>query len=295
MQITLENEHYSVNINTLGAELTSFIRKSDNHQFIWQGHPDYWSGHSPVLFPVIGVLNHDEILIKGQKYRIDKHGFARKAEFTIIEPSATSVLFRLTQTPDSLIQYPYDFILDLNYRLDNNKLSIYYTVTNPNSEILPFQLGTHPAFRLAIDDSIQPPLNQYVNDWQIEFEYPETLSTCPVINDLIDIYHPLPLTENSPLLPLQADYFENNSLVFKQIRSRSLRLTSKHSTNPITVDFCNLPNLVLWQDNDCPFLCIEPWYGHGDVVGFEGDILSKIDMVHLPAGQQFQAMLGIMV
>ena len=42
--------------------------------------------------------------------------------------------------------------------------------------------------------------------------------------------------------------------------------------------------LGLWQKPGAAFLCIEPWQGHSDPVGFAGGLRDKPGIVQLAAG-----------
>ena len=52
----------------------------------------------------------------------------------------------------------------------------------------------------------------------------------------------------------------------------------------LRIDLENFPHLALWSRPPAPFLCIEAWTGHGDPVGFAGDISDKPSMLLLPPG-----------
>lgn len=41
-------------ISSLGAELVSFRRTDTDTEYMWNGDAVYWTGRSPVLFPMIG-------------------------------------------------------------------------------------------------------------------------------------------------------------------------------------------------------------------------------------------------
>ena len=40
---------------------------------------------------------------------------------------------------------------------------------------------------------------------------------------------------------------------------------------------------------DAPFVCLEPWIGRCDNVGFDGELKDKYGEQHLKAGETFQA------
>ena len=54
--IVLENEGFRVEINSFGAELTSFRSKTTGTEYVWGGDPAAWKRHAPVLFPIVGRL-----------------------------------------------------------------------------------------------------------------------------------------------------------------------------------------------------------------------------------------------
>jgi galactose mutarotase-like enzyme len=43
--------------------------------------------------------------------------------------------------------------------------------------------------------------------------------------------------------------------------------------------------LGIWQKPGAHYLCIEPWQGIADPVGFEGDLRDKPGVVSLPPGE----------
>lgn len=48
------------------------------------GRPAYWTGRSPILFPIIGGLPEDRYTWKGQTYEMRSHGFAKRSEFSVV-------------------------------------------------------------------------------------------------------------------------------------------------------------------------------------------------------------------
>ena len=50
------------------------------------------------------------------------------------------------------------------------------------------------------------------------------------------------------------------------------------------------PYFGLWTQNDeAPFVCLEPWYGRLDDEGFTGDLSEKTGIQTLNAGETFEA------
>ena len=81
MITTLSNDHLKVAINSFGAEIISINK--DGKELIWEGDEKFWTGHSPVLFPICGGLKDDKFYYGGKEYSLPKHGFAKRREFKI--------------------------------------------------------------------------------------------------------------------------------------------------------------------------------------------------------------------
>ena len=71
-------------VRTKGGELVS-LRDGDGLEYIWEGDPAFWSGQNPILFPIVGSLKEGRVEINGQTCEMDRHGFARRMEFTPTE------------------------------------------------------------------------------------------------------------------------------------------------------------------------------------------------------------------
>ena len=84
MQYKIYNDDFDVIIDSKGCEIISVVRKQDSKQYIWNGNPDAWKRHTPVLFPLVGRYKNDTSVYKGKEYHMTQHGFARDSEFTLV-------------------------------------------------------------------------------------------------------------------------------------------------------------------------------------------------------------------
>jgi len=82
---TLENDFLKVEISTKGAQLTSIINKETQTEHLWQADPQVWGYHAPNLFPIVGQLINDELLVDGKAYKMLCHGFAWHSEFVLLK------------------------------------------------------------------------------------------------------------------------------------------------------------------------------------------------------------------
>ncbi len=70
MTYTIENEKFSVTIDSKGAELCSMRSKQTGTEYVWQAEPSIWARHAPVLFPIIGRLKDKTYSVGGKNYQI---------------------------------------------------------------------------------------------------------------------------------------------------------------------------------------------------------------------------------
>ena len=95
MIYSIENETYRVSVKSEGAELCSFYDKTAEHEYIWEGDPAFWTGTSPLLFPIVGRLRDDIYHLNGKEYTMPKHGLARKLLFKVKECEGAKAVFSL--------------------------------------------------------------------------------------------------------------------------------------------------------------------------------------------------------
>lgn len=279
MNTTISNSTFKASIKHAGAEL--FSLKSQNKEFIWEGNPDFWGKHSPVLFPIVGTLKNNTYTISGQEYQLPRHGFARDMEFQLINQTENSATFSLQSSTETLKKYPFEFELQLIYILKENTLDIEYRIINKNETKMPFSIGAHPA--IALPGNFE--------NYSLKFEKEEVLQFSLLKNDLVsDKTQILETEENS--VPLNYKLFENDALVFKTLESNSLTIL-ENSKPYIKVDFEDFPSLGIWTKEQAPFICIEPWFGYSDTPGNSGDLFEKEGILILDVNQTFTSKFSI--
>ena len=280
MKTTISNSNLTAVINPLGAELIS-LKNTTNKEYIWEGNPEFWGKHSPVLFPIIGCLKEDKYSYKGNSYTLLRHGFASKMDFNIIEKSAENVVFSVTNNKETLENYPFEFELQISYTLVNSSLKIGYKVINTNDFEMPFSIGGHPAFALP---------NEF-DSYSLEFEKSEILICSQLENDLIcNETISLPMKENR--LPLSYSLFENDALIFKELESKAITIT-ENNVPFLKVKFEGFPSLGIWTKPKAPYICIEPWFGYADTITNSVELSEKEGIQIIGIKEQFQSEYSI--
>lgn len=273
--LSLESEQLAVTISDRGAEMHSLL-DHDGNETLWQADPAIWGRHAPHLFPVVGRLNNDTLRHQGQDYHMGQHGFARDMPFTIDETTPASCKLSLRSNDLSREKYPFEFLLSVAYDLQGPQLAIRYTVHNPGDVILPCSIGAHPAFQWP------QPGNTDRKSCRIVFEHDETAAVGRLASGLLaNTTAANPVQGNC--LTLADTLFEDDAIIFTGHRSRSVRLEGPGS-RPLTVSFADFPHLGIWSIPGAGFVCIEPWQGHADPVGYTGEFMDKPGIVQIAPG-----------
>ncbi|TWR27351.1 aldose 1-epimerase family protein [Mucilaginibacter pallidiroseus] len=281
--IILENEFLKAAIDPKGAQLSSLIDKATGFEQMWQANPDVWAYHAPNLFPIVGQLNNDELIVDGQKYPMKRHGFARQTDFITVDADDAHASFSLPYSPLTLEVYPYKFDFQVLYMLIDNALRVTYKVINRDDKRVYFSVGGHPAFNVPFNEG------EKFEDYYLKFEMQEELHThlLSAQGTFTGETHPVPTLDKK--LHLTADLFAADALVFKNIRSRMVTIKSDKHDRTLSVEFPHFNYLGLWNKPGANFLCIEPWLGCADSASGPTDISAKEAIQKVDVGHVFEA------
>lgn len=272
----IENDHLAVDVSSLGAEMQA-ITTRDGANWLWNGDAAFWTGRSPVLFPIVGKAPDDTLLIDDKPYTMAQHGFARRREFSLA--SATAILCRhtLEASDETRAVYPFDFLLTLEHSLDGPALTVAAEVENRGRDPMPFGFGFHPAFLWPLPGGQGKPHG-------VVLDNAGEPQRQPLENGLLS-----PKRAPSPFhkgrLVLSHDLFENDALVFPQGAGDGLAYGAEDGP-ALKFRFENLPNLALWTKPGAPFLCVEPWHGTAAENGRSRDLKDRPSTTVLAAGQR---------
>jgi len=277
--IRIATDRLSAELSTLGAELR-VLRDEAGRDLLSDGPPEYWTGRAPFLFPVVGAVNDEAIQVDGQTYPMAKHGFARKSEFAVIDRQPAQATFRLEADEAMRARYPFDFRLDITHSIDGATLRTEAVLTNPGDVPLPASFGFHPAFRWPL------PWGGTRAEHAIVFaeREPAPIRRIDTASGLV-LPEPRPTPVEEAILVPRDDLFVEDALIFDRLNSRKLRF-GVPGRRMIEVDFADMPLLGVWTKPGAPFLCIEPWQGLADPVGYQGDIREKPYIVEVAPGAE---------
>lgn len=281
--LTLENDYLNVNINLLGAELTSLVDKRDGVEHMWSGDAKFWSRIAPILFPCVGESRDGKIEVDGKTYPMGRHGFVRNQKFSVVTTEAEKVVLELVENEETLKSYPFKFRFRVSYTLLENKLEQHFEVLNTGNEILGFQVGGHPAFRVPFN-----PEERY-EDYHIRFDQPLKVDR-HLLNDK-GLYNgeTRNVLNNEDSIVLSYDLFKEDALVFRNIQSKQVCIERKNGGKRLQVDFEGFPHLGIWSVPGADYVCIEPWVGCADMYNQPTDFFAKDSLIELESNETFNA------
>jgi len=283
--VTIASDDLTARINPLGAELWSLLDR-DGRELMTDADPAFWTGHAPILFPVVGRPYREVIRVDGRDYPMAQHGFARRSMFEVVETSASRALFRLTDSEKTRTHYPFAFALDIAFSLDGATLAVDVAVRNPGDVALPASFGFHPAFAWPL------PYGAEKLDHRITFAADEPDRLREIASDGTIAAE----TRASPLdgrtLHLRDDLFANDALVWNDVRSDHVVYGAGEGPS-LRVDFPDTPMLGIWTKPGAHYICIEPWHGIADPEGFTGDIRDKPGIFEVAPGGEKRIALRV--
>lgn len=279
MRIAIENEQLKAEIESFGAELKSVIRKSDNQEYMWEADPTYWGKTAPVLFPFIGKLENCTFSHNGKTYTADKHGFARETEFKVTEQEVDRVVFTIESNEKTLERYPFEFVLELEYRLNRNTVSQKWRLYNKGNEALYCSMGGHPGFACPlIQDGGRSGkrtdcfIKLYGVDGKTSMNSLEVnLSTGQLSGEVftVDI--------KDGVFPITEHIFDKDALLFADQGVTAVSLLDTEGKEYVRTEAPSCPVWGIWSmpTSDAPYVCIEPWWGCCDKDGYQGELKDR--------------------
>lgn len=251
---SIKNEHYTISVSTLGAELVS-VKGADGFEYIWQNNADFWDSHAPILFPVCGRLKEQKYTYKGEEYPMSPHGFIKDMEFAVASKEGGHIIMTYSSTAESRKIYPFDFNVIANYELRGKEIIFSFKITNTGKEAMPYMFGWHPGFTLPTDSGVD------INDYRLELGTKELtwhpLQNGPFVNPNSESY---PIPDGAYHLN-EDEIYKNDTMIFTGHKNE-LRMLA--DGQPYALEFAwseNLPYLCIWKSdsNAAKFICLEPW------------------------------------
>lgn len=274
--LTIRSETLSAAINPFGAELSS-LTDAAGRELMTDADPAFWTGRAPLLFPVVGAVQGDVIRIEGRDYPMPKHGFARRLPFTVAEHGAAHATFRLTDSEQTRAAWPFAFVLEMAFAVAGNTLLVVARIGNPGDAPMPASFGFHPAFAWPL------PYGAPRADHRIVFDRPEPAPLRALTADGLISPGPRSSPLDGAVLALTDDLFTADALIWDRLESQGVTYGADGGPQ-VRVAFPDTPQLGIWTKPGSGFICIEPWHGIADPVGYTGEFRDKPGVFLVPPG-----------
>ncbi len=289
MKTFLENDVCHVAINHHGAELSSFLLKVDNLEYVWQGNPEYWGRHAPVLFPFVGKLKDNKYSYKGNSYEMGQHGFARDMIFDLVSSDDNHVLLSLKSTPETLKKYPFDFELKILYTLVETELTVSYEVTTQSEEMF-FSIGGHPAFNTPLVEGTT------FEDYYLHFAPSKSRFLLPLDGPYVNLQEKT-LAQTNTSIQLNREFFANDAFILETKGDNTFSILSDKTEHGVSISYNDLPYIGIWTPypKESPFVCLEPWVGIADTLDATGNIEDKLGINRITPEDTFKSSYTIKI
>lgn len=291
MDYCLKSGNMEATICSKGAELISL--KKDGKEYIWSADPVYWNRHAPILFPFVGGLKGKRYRYEGKTYEMGPHGFARDMEFTPVSRTDTKLVMALTETEETLQNYPFRFLLELSYEIKEDSLMLGWRVKNTDEKTLYFSIGGHPAFNCPMEGNGKQ--SEYALRFMKEGKPLQEIISAVIENGFVG-EGTLEFGLEDGYLPIKPELFDTDTIVLEDGQTDAVSLCDPDGKEYVRVEF-DMPLVGIWTpiEKNPPFLCIEPWCGRCDDADFEGELPEKRWGNALEAGEAFERSYTISV
>ena len=251
-------------VSRLGAELISLARVNEEGE--WSGFlyrdndlsapPQGWANHATVMGYYLHRLKDGRSLYRGHEIKGGNHGFLRSKTWhfagTSLQGSGASLQYSITPNDFSPDEYPLKVSVNLTYRIDANKVGVFFEFRNEESELdAHVSFGLHPGFAATSFETfhLQMPRGLYRRHFS-----PESYLSVQT-RDIEFAGGEMPFSRTE--LP--------GSIILEllDVPRRQFSYVDPPSGRWVILDLTGVPYLTLWSDGG-PFLCIEPCWGLTD-------------------------------
>jgi glucose-6-phosphate 1-epimerase len=131
-----------VDISPYGAHVLTWVTRDGDQRMFLSPRAEFHKGSAirggvPVIFPQFSGMGP-----------LPKHGFARTQTWVVDRVTPESVVFSLSETPESRKIWPHSFLAEYSIRLDDTSLEMALSVTNRDSLPISFTIALHTYLRV---------------------------------------------------------------------------------------------------------------------------------------------------
>lgn len=250
----IQNDCLKVGINTVGAVMFS-LQDHAGKEYLWQGDEAIWKNQDVEIFPYIARLTEGKYTFQGKTYSMGRHGILVGRELQIADQGKDRLTIRLQSDDSTRESYPFEFVYEITFLLEDNRLEIHYNIQNLGDAPMYFAVGGHPGFQVPIDKTLD------FTDYYLQFEdgvTPKQVGFTPKCF-LDGTLHEYPLGRKNRI-NLNHGLFDQDAIVLLDA-GNSVELGSDQDRHRIRVAFPDMKYVGFWHMPKlaAPYVCIEPW------------------------------------
>lgn len=250
------------------------------HDYFWDEIIDDLPGGAPWAFPVFARLERQgqrgAYLYDGKLYYLPIHGFAWQEPWEIELTAANRMTLRLRDNERTFAQYPFRFLVTLEYEIRCGQLICSQTYANLGHRPMPYCAGFHPYFLTPLLTKSQVQLNFHPVR---RFLYNEALTDLVGEGELFI----LPSAITDPKLNEQLTQIaEDKEIILSFPDGDTLHLCAEGVEDDDLFRYVQLYNIP-----EKPFFCIEP------IMGVPNALNSVSGMRWLVPGQAERGLLTL--
>ncbi|MDO4329617.1 MAG: aldose 1-epimerase family protein [Lachnospiraceae bacterium] len=285
--VRLENQDLLIEVQAFGGELSRIYDKNHQREVLWEGRPEIWGRHAPILFPFIGKLYDGKYRFQGMEYGMTAHGFARDSQFELLSQTQDEVWYVLKDSEETLRKYPFHFRLEAGHRLEGNSIRVMWRVVNTGADTMYFMLGGHPAFKTPEGITVHDftlDFHRKAEQGPIHYQAPNEAGY-----EMEALSGQLELTDGTAKI-VPGFFDQALTYIFDEAQVEAVSLLLPGGQPYVTVHCPGIPYLGVWtMEKTHPFVCLEPWFGRCDADGYQGELQDREGEVSLASGQEFTA------
>lgn len=296
MRIRIENGMLCAEVETLGAEMRSLVKRSGEQELMWSGDPAYWGGVSPVLFPFIGKLKDKTYTYQGKEYTMGQHGFARDMEFEVSCREKDRVVLALRDTEQTRECYPFAFRFEVEYALRGAQVETLFRMRNMGGEKAWFSVGGHPGFACPPAGDKDAKSRTDCSIRLIGLRDRDSFENLAVGPDGLLTGETVRIPVQDGLLPVTEHLFDQDALLLREQGVTAIALCDSRGQEYVRVE-SDVPVWGIWSRelSDAAYICLETWFGLCDYTDFHGTLQEKAGIIGVEAGACWEGGYRIVV
>ncbi len=243
------------------------------------------------FFPIVGKLRENYYLIGNKKYSLPENGFANEKKFTVISYQKDSISLQLESDDETLKVFPFEFQLDITYKVYGPKLSVSFEVKNLSRREMLFSMGSSIPLVLPLGEGA-------FEDYYLDFVGGHKFSTnvCSLEKELVSFDHlKLDSLMEENQMPLSKRGFLSETLIFKDIDADKVYIKNKGDGSSVSIEFIEFPYLSFHAEKKSNILNVGILQGLSDHAESNHDFYTKEGLLVLDAGKSYKSQYSVIL